>query len=181
MQLFIIIIDKGGEILYFCYNRTTYLTELFKKITLLGEWVSLTLLALYLVIKNRKALACALISFIPLDVLLALIKKLLDYPRPLSYFTKGEIIPIENFNPLYRYSMPSGHTFTAFFVATFVATFFSLNRKWQIGLFLSAVFVGISRMYLMCHFKEDVFVGSVLGIIAGILPIFIYDRWFQHR
>jgi hypothetical protein len=28
----------------------------------------------------------------------------------------------------------------------------------------------------MCHFKEDVFIGSIIGIIAGILSVFIYER-----
>jgi membrane-associated phospholipid phosphatase len=28
----------------------------------------------------------------------------------------------------------------------------------------------------MCHFKEDVFIGSILGIIAGILAVFIYEK-----
>ena len=31
-------------------------------------------------------------------------------------------------------------------------------------------------MYLMCHFKEDVYIGSILGIIAGILSVFIYEK-----
>jgi membrane-associated phospholipid phosphatase len=28
----------------------------------------------------------------------------------------------------------------------------------------------------MCHFKEDIFIGSILGIIAGILSVFIYEK-----
>lgn len=176
MQGFILATEKGFESLYFCYHRQTYLTEFFKLATYLGEWISLAAISFYLLITNRRALFSALLAFVPLDLLMLSLKRALDYPRPLSYFKQGEITPIPDFTPLYAHSMPSGHTFTTFFCMTFVLFYFDLNRKWQLVLFMLAILVGISRIYLMCHFKEDVFIGSILGIIAGILAVFIYEK-----
>jgi len=176
LQSLILITDKGSEIIYFCNNRSDFWTNFFRWATFLGEWISLTTLLLYLLIKNRSALWSAALAFIPINALLHLLKKALDFPRPLRYFTMGEITPIQDYKPLYYHSMPSGHTFTAFYCMTFIVFFYSLKRVWQVTLFIFATLVGISRMYLMCHFKEDVFIGSILGIIAGILSVYLYEK-----
>ena len=176
MQGFILATEKGFESIYFCYHRQTYLTEFFKLATYLGEWISLVIIGIFLLITNRRAFFSALLAFVPLDITMLSLKKALDYPRPLSYFKQGEITPIPDFTSLYAHSMPSGHTFTAFFCMTFVLFYFDLNKKWQIILFSLSILVGLSRIYLMCHFKEDIFIGSILGIIAGILSVFIYER-----
>ncbi|MFN9319021.1 MAG: phosphatase PAP2 family protein, partial [Chitinophagales bacterium] len=145
-------------------------------VTLLGEWVGLVGLAIYLLIKNRRALISALLAFIPINIFLQYIKKAMDFPRPLLYFNQGEVSPIPDYIPLYKHSMPSGHTYTAFYCMTFLIFFYNLNRSWQALLFPIAILVGVSRMYLMCHFKEDVFVGSILGILAGVLSVVIYEK-----
>jgi membrane-associated phospholipid phosphatase len=176
MQSFILMTNKGWEILYFCYNRKTFWTEFFKIATLLGEWVGLVGLAIYLLITNRRALISALLAFVPINFFLQYIKKAMDYPRPLLYFNQGEISPIPDLTPLYKHSMPSGHTFTAFYCMAFLIFFYNLNRSWQALLFPIAILVGVSRMYLMCHFKEDVFIGSILGILAGVLSVVIYEK-----
>ncbi len=176
MQSFILMTNKGWEILYFCYHRKTFWTEFFKIVTLLGEWLGLVGLAIYLLIKNRRALISALLAFVPINIFLQYIKNAMDYPRPLLYFKQGEISSIPDYIPLYKHSMPSGHTFTAFYCMTFLIFFYNLNRSWQALLFPIAILVGVSRMYLMCHFKEDVFVGSILGILAGVLSVVIYEK-----
>lgn len=175
-QSFILLTNKGSEIVYFCYTRQNMVTEFFKIATQLGESIGLVCIALYLILKNRVALIAAVLSFIPINLFLQFLKKTLNFPRPLLYFKNGEISPIPDFKALYYHSMPSGHTFTAFFCMTFLIFYFDLNRSWQIILFILALLVGISRIYLMCHFKEDVFIGSILGIIAGILSMVIYEK-----
>ena len=176
MQSFILLTNKGWETLYFCYHRKSFLTEFFKIVTQLGEWVGLLGLGIYLMLKNRRALLSAILAFVPMDMFLVHLKKTLDFPRPLIYFDRGQITPIPDFTPLYYHSMPSGHTYTAFFCLAFAILFFNLKKSWQILAFIPAILVGISRMYLMCHFKEDVYIGSILGIIAGILSVFIYEK-----
>lgn len=176
MQSFILMTNKGWETLYFCYNRKSFLTEFFKIATHLGEWLWLVGIGVYLLFKNRRALLSAIFAFVPIYLLLVYLKKTLNFPRPLIYFDRGQITPIPDFTPLYYHSMPSGHTFTAFFCMSFLILYFNLSKSWQVLLFTLAILVGISRMYLMCHFKEDVYIGSILGIIAGILAVFIYEK-----
>lgn len=177
----ILFTDKGSESIYFCTHRHDILTFIFKKITYLGEWISLTVIGIYLLIINWRVLVSMFMSFIPMDMLMLYLKKLLNYPRPLLYFQHGEINAIADYPKLYHHSMPSGHTFTAFFCASFLIFFFDLSRKIQIIVFSGALAVGLSRMYLLCHFKEDVLFGSVLGIIGGLMPTLIYKKLFAFR
>jgi membrane-associated phospholipid phosphatase len=177
MTIWILIVPKGEESIACYHSHTLTMVGVFKWITQLGEWIPIIGLAVYLLIKNRVAFLAALSSFLPLYFLVLYLKKTLAYPRPLAYFTDGEIHPISDYVILLKNSMPSGHTFSAFVVASFICTFYSLNRWVQCIVFGLACLVGFSRIYLLCHFKEDVFVGSLLGILAGVLPLFSYQKW----
>lgn len=61
------------------------------------------------------------------------------------------------------HSFPSGHTTTAFALATFLA----LHSTPQRGIFwaLAAALVGFSRIYLNQHFLPDVLAGAALGTV----------------
>lgn len=176
MQGLILWLNKGAETLFLCQNRQDVLSQIFIYTTKLGEWISIVGLGIYLLIKNRLAFFSALIAYLTTDLLMVSMKKFFDAPRPLLYFDNGEIVPIQGIEPLYHHSMPSGHTFTAFFCAAFICFFYSIHRGWQLLLFVLAMLVGFSRMYLMCHFIEDVLIGSLLGILGGVLSVFIYNK-----
>ncbi|MGN1295261.1 MAG: phosphatase PAP2 family protein [Bacilli bacterium] len=68
------------------------------------------------------------------------------------------------------YSFPSGHTFTAFFLAT---TIFIRWRKWGYVTLPLALMVGFSRIYLGAHYLSDVLVGGLLGVFVAIANFFI--------
>ena len=77
-------------------------------------------------------------------------------------------------------SFPSGHTVTAF-SAAIVILYLTKNKNWSILLFIVALAVGYSRMYLSEHFFEDVIVGSVIGVLITICWIsFIESKQFLH-
>lgn len=171
--LWILLVPKGQEVLFFYENQSSALTGVFKGITFFGEWIGLVILALFILIKNYKNLLYVIIGWLPLTLIMTTMKRLLNFPRPLKYFQNGEIVPHENIQALYEFSMPSGHTFTAFFLASFLASFYRLKHSYQLGLFILAMLVGLSRMVLLLHFKEDVLVGSILGIIAGLIPYYL--------
>lgn len=74
------------------------------------------------------------------------------------------------------HSFPSGHTTSAFAVFLFLALITS-NKKWGALYLLAAIFIGISRIYLLQHFYEDVLVGSFIGTVGTTL-IFTF---IQHK
>ncbi len=63
-----------------------------------------------------------------------------------------------------RFSFPSGHSITAFGVATPLALFYP--SLW-VGLLFCAASIAISRLVLGLHFLSDVLVGSALGVSLG--------------
>lgn len=65
-------------------------------------------------------------------------------------------------------SFPSGHTCAAFAFAAALAS--GLRRLWgKVGVFLLAVLMGFSRLYVGVHYPSDVLAGMVIGLLAGWL------------
>ena len=81
---------------------------------------------------------------------------------PDPYFWKGPYAFTSNMT-----SFPSGHTSTAFAVATVIAG--SYPDKWWIGglSYGVATLTGLSRMYDNKHWASDVFTGALLGWWIG--------------
>lgn len=75
--------------------------------------------------------------------------------------------------PLDRYSFPSGHTLTAFAVAT--PLIYAYPRIEPLLLFL-AINIAASRVLLGLHFLTDVLAGTLLGWGLGYLATF----WLLH-
>ena len=71
----------------------------------------------------------------------------------------------------------SGHTSSAFSLATVIALFVSRDKKW-IGILslVTAAMIGFSRLYLGVHYPTDVICGMVLGIIFGISAYFLLNK-----
>lgn len=90
------------------------------------------------------------------------LKNLVAMPRP---FTLHENVQLLIPAP-HDYSFPSGHTGAAF--ASAAALYFSRARYW-IVVFVLAVLIAFSRLYLYVHFPTDVLAGIVLGIASAWL------------
>jgi membrane-associated phospholipid phosphatase len=107
-------------------------------------------------------------SFLSSGIMVQLVKHLHDSPRPQSiygvydqrYFIKGIEFAHNN-------SFPSGHTATAFAMAT-VLVLLMEDKKLQLPFLLLALLVGFSRIYLGQHFLLDVLVGALIGVVCGI-------------
>ena len=70
------------------------------------------------------------------------------------------------------YSMPSGHTFNAFLLASMLSfSLFELNERritiWLCVPMLWAVLVGLSRVVLGVHTPLDVSIGAALGLLVS--------------
>jgi len=72
-------------------------------------------------------------------------------------------------------SFPSGHSATAFGVAL-ILSIFEKNKKRSMLYFFAAVLVGYSRVYLGQHFLQDVFFGSMIGVVSALIVYFTIDN-----
>lgn len=98
-----------------------------------------------------------------------ILKKLFERPRP--YTVNPDVTLIVD--KLSSFSFPSGHSRCA--VECAVAIFYN-NKKWGIAAITVAVLTCLSRLYLYVHYPTDVLAGAALGVIDGLLAIFIVKK-----
>ena len=137
-------------------------------LSLLGNgWGILGITAPLLVRAPR--LMWAWICAAPFAILFARLGKgFLVSPRPAAEVDNGQMRIVGEV--LHNVSMPSGHTTTAFAVAS--AIYFALTpaqRKRHWWILLLAAGAGLSRVAVGAHWPGDVAVGICLGLLAGLL------------
>lgn len=78
------------------------------------------------------------------------------------------------------YSFPSGHTQASANFFTAIAKAVNRKRFWTLA-FVLPLLVGISRMYLGCHWPMDVGVSYVFGICLPIILWLFYRKFAHHK
>ena len=143
-------------------------------LSLIGDdgiiWCLITV-ALLINPKTRKCgVVCALSLILSLLFCNVLLKNLIARPRP--YLVIDGLHPIVPL--LSDFSFPSGHASSSFAFVT--AVYLSeLNKKWAAIVFVIALMISFSRLYVGVHYPTDVLGGVILGILCGHLAnIIIY-------
>jgi len=77
-------------------------------------------------------------------------------------------------------AFPSGHTATAFSIATVFATQYSDHKAVPVLFYSAATLVGISRLTEHEHWGSDVFVGALLGYLSGKQVVKHYNKIHQN-
>jgi membrane-associated phospholipid phosphatase len=144
-------------------------------LSLLGNaWAILGLTAPLLVLAPR--LLWAWLCAAPFAIVFARTGKgLLESARPAAEVDNAQMRIVGEV--LHNVSMPSGHTLTAFAVASGI--YFSLppERRWRYGwLFVLAAGAGLSRIAVGAHWPGDVAVGASLGLLSGMLGQWLLVR-----
>jgi membrane-associated phospholipid phosphatase len=162
--------EKGDLIFYFAAHRTAFLDTFFGFATKLGELGGYILVALgaLLLRQYREGIFVAVLGGAS-SLVAAILKNIFQQPRPKPYFQQlgrdiTEIAVVGH--PLLesqKSSFPSGHTIAAFAFFTALAIF-SKSKVLKVFWLLLAVIVGLSRIYLVHHFLEDVLLGSFVGV-----------------
>jgi undecaprenyl-diphosphatase len=83
---------------------------------------------------------------------------------------------VARIRPPRGYSFPSAHAANNFAVAAVCAAFF---RKWGWLLFLPAILVSYSRVYVGSHWPLDVLVSSLLGLGIGFLVVVAVEGFWR--
>lgn len=175
-------IDQGDAIIFFGDNRTPFGNFFFEYFTKLGEeYIYIILISIFVFIRFRYAILILLNGIITLLIAYGL-KVYFSHPRPFVFFTQldqlAETNPIEGIK-LYSgmTSFPSGHTMSAFAVYTLTTLLFHQKKWLGLGLFFMALFVGISRIYLVQHFLKDVYLGAIAGTLIAMIVYSIQKRY----
>ena len=96
------------------------------------------------------------------------LKNLFDLPRPASLLEDGSFYQIGE-TLLYR-AFPSGHTLTAFTIASALYFTTPAEKRRPLGImFLVAALVGLSRNAVGAHWLTDVLAGAGVGIWCGMI------------
>ncbi len=137
-------------------------------LSLLGNgWGVLGVTAPLLVLAPR--LLWAWLSAAPFAIAFARTGKFfIESPRPAAVVDNAQMRIVGE--TLHNVSMPSGHTLTAFAVAS--ALYFALapqRRARHAWLFVLAAGTGLSRIAVGAHWPGDVAVGLALGLLSGLL------------
>lgn len=157
------------------FFHCSLLDQIFTWYTHLGDGLFAVVLAITCFGLSKKELAIhVLFAFVLSGIIAQLLKKLFHAPRPKAFFS-AQVYPyfIEGVTHSGWTSFPSGHTATAFAIATVL----SLNTRrcaLCLILFCMATLVAYSRVYLGQHFIEDILAGMVTGIYSALFVAYIY-------
>jgi undecaprenyl-diphosphatase len=142
------------------------LDKLFIPITLLGDSLMLTGMALLLALAwwyrgHRAAASHLLLAVAAISIINHLLKEGAGISRP-------ELL----LNPIASFSFPSAHTSTStlffYLMAAFIAQKQKPENRWiPYSLFtLPVLAIGVSRLYLGAHWLSDIIGGLMLGLAA---------------
>lgn len=174
---------REGFILLNNYHNVA-LNIFFVNYTFLGDGIFALALAAFLFYRKQKKLALLIIIAYASSGLTAQVMKNIIYaPRPRIYFEASQYIyHLDNFGNSGggASSFPSGHTTSAFALATIAALWF--RKNWLSFLFATAAaLVGYSRIYLAQHFPADVLAGACIGVLFGTMSYVLINSGYKFR
>lgn len=183
-----LILPFSAFLIFFLDKNAT----LFLNINQIGEflpdvvWEMLTtfgnkpfaLVVLFLVCwKKPDLLIATLIASVVAGVISSTLKPLFDLARPTDVLALSDYHLIGP--KITGHSFPSGHTMSAFAIASSLVFFF--KKQWiTIGMLSFAGFVGLSRIMLGVHWPIDVLIGAMIGLACGYAGVqFMQIQWLQ--
>jgi membrane-associated phospholipid phosphatase len=148
-------------------------------VTLLGDTLVVMALAVVLFRKRPDVVAALYLSALNAVPFVRGFKGLIDVLRPPGVLEAGTFHLI---GPSYSHSsFPSGHTATAFAVASVIAMLIC-RRRWTRAIMIAvALLVGLSRVAVGVHWPLDVVVGGAIGWLAGFFGIAIMRGMTWYR
>ncbi len=164
---------KAGSFILLNSFHAPFLDAFFMGYTNVGDGLfALALVAMvFFYLKQRPLAIALLLSYCVSGILAQVLKHCNNMPRPASYFQPGQYTHfINGLHLATQFSFPSGHTTTAFAVATVLAIF-NKDKKKSLWLLVAAALVGFSRIYLAQHFLLDVISGAILGTLTALAVV----------
>jgi membrane-associated phospholipid phosphatase len=174
---------QADALIFFSNHRTDFNDFFFKTLTRFGEeWAYLAVILGFLFSKKRKQALKILLAGLGILLVTQILKLVFAHDRPVTFFEQQNYLSYINLVQgvdILRgsNSFPSGHSAGGFALWTLMAFYFNKNI-WAVVLFFTlAVLVGVSRMYLVAHFPEDVLLGSAIGVGIAIGIQYFMQFW----
>ncbi len=130
------------------------------------------LAAVLFFVRDRRIAYELILGTLTVWLVVELVKAGIRRPRPFETIEKTRVVGYRESGR----SFPSGHTTQAFFLVTLLSQYYELGA-WAIVLYIMAVLVGITRMYVGAHYPRDVLAGAMLGSVWGLVSIIIDQRF----
>ena len=173
IPLIIAVIERSlnQDIIWFrAINKITsnFPDQTWASLSLFGNGWACFALAFPLLIFSPRIFYAGLFSGLFTSILAKPVKLILNTPRPAGLIDPSTFHIIGDY--LYQAAMPSGHTTTAFAIATGIYLTIDWSKRIKFSwIFILPILTGISRIAVGAHWPEDVLVGMSLGILSGIL------------
>lgn len=176
----LIFIDKDEVELFINSISLPFFDKFFYWITFLGHGTFASILLILMLLKNYYHSLYLFFTLILVAFFSNLFKRIIFFQhlRPMWNLYYDDLHRVIFEAPVnYLRSFPSGHAMTVFAVAFILAVIFN-KRIYTYILFLVAVIVCISRIYLLQHYFVDIVWGSLIGISSAYLGIIITEHFF---
>jgi membrane-associated phospholipid phosphatase len=149
-------------------------------LTFLGNGWGIFALSFPLLLLAPRILTAGLFAGAIAAVASSILKGIFNLPRPAGILTEGSFYRIGE--ALLHRAFPSGHTLTAFAIAS--AFYFSASREKRaplLLLFVLAAFVGLSRNAVGAHWLTDVLGGAGFGIWCGMIGAWLANHFPENQ
>ena len=169
------IVELDGRILLFIqeFLRFEWLDPIVLFITALGNagalWIVLA--ALLLVQKKYRNVGFAVTVSLLLGAVVTnlCLKNWICRPRPYTMIPELHALVTAR-----DWSFPSGHSTSS--IAAAVVILLRLPKKMGIPIFILAVLICLSRLYVGVHYPTDVLAGVMIGMVSAIAAIKLTER-----
>lgn len=168
------ILDLDKELLLFFNSmHAPWLDPVMMLATKTLFWLPLYLLLVYLIVKYKKWDTLYILLGVALTIALAdqitsgFMKPFFGRLRPSQEPTLAGLLHLVDNYKGGLYGFASGHAANTFGTATLIFLLFRGRYAWIWVIFIWALFVSYTRIYLGVHYPGDIIVGAFVGICCG--------------
>jgi undecaprenyl-diphosphatase len=170
------------------FDGPTWLDIFMTKVSGMKTWLPLYALIVYMVWRRHSWRGVlALIVAIGVAILLAdLVAGIFKHQGPLKdlwasfparlrplHTPEGVDFAANGYYTHNLYGTVSGHTSTITAIA--ILTSVAVERRWFTALMITvALLICYSRIYLSCHFPQDILLGAIVGIASGLISTLVF-------